>query len=217
MWLCWSHGCLIAVTLNWFRASPPSWKSHNSPFYTDCDVYWIDNILNNDNLCWFFNSCLNWGKKDLAVGPVFINQICLRLTQLQSASFAPCRSLSKTMEWKEEQLAGISLDCWAQFGVFDAMPSYSLLAREDGATFWRLGQGCFLPLGPLALLMLLPLGVLLLSVPLQPLAHDVELGVGSGSVGLFGFSNARAVPRVTCFSRAPLQACLVKCRFAAGC
>lgn len=51
-----------------------------------------------------------------------------------------------------------------------------------------------------------PLGVLVLSVPLQPLAHDVELGVGSGSVGIFGFRNARAAPRVTCFSRALLQA-----------
>jgi len=59
---------------------------------------------------------------------------------------------------------------------------------------------------PLALLVPLPSQVLLLSVPLQPLAHNVELRVGSGSVGLLHFRGTRAVPRVACFPRALLQA-----------
>lgn len=59
---------------------------------------------------------------------------------------------------------------------------------------------------PQALLMPLPSLVLLWSVPLQPLAHNVELRVGSGSVGLFDFRGTRVAPRVACFSRALVHA-----------
>lgn len=68
------------------------------------------------------------------------------------------------------------------------------------------GLRLFAPSGVSVLACASAIGVLLLSVPLQPLAHDVELGVGSRSAGLSAFRSPRAVPRVTCFSRALLQA-----------
>lgn len=93
----------------------------------------------------------------------------------------------------------ISLDCWDQSGFFNVMPSYCFLKKQRS-------QALEVWLRPPGASGLDSLQVLLLSVPLQPLAHDVELGVGRGSVGLFDFGDARAVPRVACFSRALLQA-----------